>query len=290
MSVIATKPEVDLQIKSNINSQKPDRKSNLPALCLSPKGDQNEILVPELDRRERDRRKDAIETGHSVVAGPEHLGIGRIAVIEGRVFLRECIRRGMQALLPHDFDTFASVDEFERDPNASMAHLIVLSCSAADEMESHSGRGSLERLMVRFPRVAVVVLASRQEPELIGTTLGAGAKGYIPMSMGFDLAVEAVRFVLAGGTYFPPEFLTAAPAPDPADPQSILSSITARELLVVRAIQQGKPNKIIAYELNMCESTVKVHVRHIMKKMGAKNRTAVAMKSNELLGAAAATR
>jgi DNA-binding NarL/FixJ family response regulator len=54
-------------------------------------------------------------------------------------------------------------------------------------------------------------------------------------------------------------------------------------MAVIRAIQQGKPNKIIAYELNMCESTVKVHVRHVMKKLRAKNRTDVAIKATDLL-------
>jgi DNA-binding NarL/FixJ family response regulator len=69
----------------------------------------------------------------------------------------------------------------------------------------------------------------------------------------------------------------------PGAAQSPLSpkpgGITARELAVVRAIQHGKPNKVIAYELNMCESTVKVHVRNIMKKLNAKNRTDLAVKS-----------
>jgi len=46
---------------------------------------------------------------------------------------------------------------------------------------------------------------------------------------------------------------------------------------VVRALCRGKANKVIAYELNMCESTVKVHVRNIMKKLKAKNRTEVAV-------------
>jgi DNA-binding NarL/FixJ family response regulator len=48
---------------------------------------------------------------------------------------------------------------------------------------------------------------------------------------------------------------------------------------VIRALQQGKPNKVIAYELNMCESTVKVHVRNLMKKLKAKNRTDLAIKT-----------
>nr|WP_246482341.1 LuxR C-terminal-related transcriptional regulator [Methylopila capsulata] len=51
---------------------------------------------------------------------------------------------------------------------------------------------------------------------------------------------------------------------------------TARQAAVVDALRQGKANKIIAYELNMRESTVKVHVRNIMRKLKAKNRTEVA--------------
>jgi DNA-binding NarL/FixJ family response regulator len=58
-----------------------------------------------------------------------------------------------------------------------------------------------------------------------------------------------------------------------------LGLVTARELAVIRAIQQGKSNKIIAHELNMCESTVKVHVRNVMKKLKAKNRTEAAIKA-----------
>jgi hypothetical protein len=48
---------------------------------------------------------------------------------------------------------------------------------------------------------------------------------------------------------------------------------------VIRATQQGKPNKTIAYQLNICESTVKLHLRKVMKKLKAKNRTEVAIKA-----------
>jgi hypothetical protein len=51
------------------------------------------------------------------------------------------------------------------------------------------------------------------------------------------------------------------------------------------SLREGKANKIIAYELNMCESTVKVHVRNIMKKLKARNRTEVAFKTAELFAA-----
>ena len=58
---------------------------------------------------------------------------------------------------------------------------------------------------------------------------------------------------------------------------------TMREAGVVEALRQGKPNKIIAYELNLCESTVKVHIRNIMKKLKATNRTEIAYKIREMV-------
>ena len=80
----------------------------------------------------------------------------------------------------------------------------------------------------------------------------------------------------------PPDCLLAPDQvglPAPTTP-SRLNMLTGRELSVVQAIQQGKSNKIIAHELNMGLSTVKVHLRNVMRKMNAKNRTDVAMKLN----------
>jgi DNA-binding NarL/FixJ family response regulator len=57
---------------------------------------------------------------------------------------------------------------------------------------------------------------------------------------------------------------------------------TARQSAVVEAVRHGKANKVIAYELNMRESTVKVHIRNIMRKLKARNRTEVAFLTNNL--------
>jgi DNA-binding NarL/FixJ family response regulator len=138
----------------------------------------------------------------------------------------------------------------------------------------------LDALSELVPNVPVVVLAQTNDVDLARTAIRHGAKGYIPCTLGFDITVEAVRFVLAGGTYVPMDCVLAtgpsvlaSPAPRPS------GGVTAREVAVIRALQQGKPNKVIAYELNMCESTVKVHVRNLMKKMKAKNRTDLAIKT-----------
>ena len=75
---------------------------------------------------------------------------------------------------------------------------------------------------------------------------------------------------LPGGTYVPMDCLLASDPPADAPQPTTSGLVTGRELAVIRAIQKGKSNKVIAYELNMCESTVKVHVRNIMKKMNAR--------------------
>jgi DNA-binding NarL/FixJ family response regulator len=57
-------------------------------------------------------------------------------------------------------------------------------------------------------------------------------------------------------------------------------AFSPRQLQVLERLRQGKQNKIIAYELGMCESTVKVHIRHIMRKLNARNRTQVVLLTN----------
>ena len=61
----------------------------------------------------------------------------------------------------------------------------------------------MTKLLELFPGIPVIVLADKIDPELALTAIRHGARGYIPFTMGFDVALEAVRFVLAGGTYVP---------------------------------------------------------------------------------------
>ena len=202
---------------------------------------------------------------------------GFIAVIESHRFLRECIRRSMQPAFSLPIVTYSTLSELELGLKAASAAIVIVSwMEASDESDTNT----LNALSKLVPNVPVVVLAQKNEVDLARTAIRHGAKGYIPCTLGFDIAVEAVRFVLAGGTYVPMDCVLAT---GPGVPASLASrpsgGVTAREAAVIRALQQGKPNKVIAYELNMCESTVKVHVRNLMKKMKAKNRTALAIKT-----------
>jgi DNA-binding NarL/FixJ family response regulator len=198
---------------------------------------------------------------------------GFIAVIESRTFIRECLRRSVQSAFPLPVLTYSTAIELEQ-PHLLASHKLIIFSWAEDNKEASTN--ALKVLSEHAPGIPVIVLAYNNDAELARTAICHGAKGYIPVAMGFEIAIEAVRFVLAGGTYVPMDCLLRD-RPEEASQPPTSGLVTARELAVVRAIQKGKSNKIIAYELNMCESTVKVHIRNIMKKLKARNRTEVAI-------------
>jgi DNA-binding NarL/FixJ family response regulator len=232
---------------------------------------ENALALTRLQKTdERSKEIGPLEVGSAEVNG-------YIAVIESRTFIRECIRRSVQSAFPLQVLTYSTAIELEQQRPLSSPKLIIFSW-AQDNREANTN--TLKLLSDVAPRIPVIVLAYKNDTELARTAISHGAKGYIPVTMGFEIAVEAVRFVLAGGTYAPLDCLLGTDRLGDAPSQPPTSGlVTGRELAVIRAIQDGKSNKVIAYELSMCESTVKVHVRNIMKKLNAKNRTDVAIKA-----------
>ena len=203
----------------------------------------------------------------------------RFVIIDDRVFSRDCLQRSFQSSFRVSVETYSTLVEMEthNGNNNTLPSLILLSISNDDGVDVRKLVLNADQLAPGVPTIAI--FWGRELNSLSGL-IESGVKGCIPMTIRFDIAIQAVRFVLAGGTYFPAESIRAASS----SPLALLHGaatrlITDRELAVIRAIQQGKPNKIIAHELNVCESTVKAHLRHIMRKLGARNRTEVAVKS-----------
>ena len=223
----------------------------------------------------------ASEDVHHAFEGGSPQGDGFIALIESRTFLADCIRLSVKSAFAVPIVTYSTVIELEQHHNDAWPKTIILSLTGGDNEASSN---TLKMLAEIAPRVPVIVLDYTNDSELARTVIGLGAKGFIPVTMGFEIAIRAVRLVLAGGTYAPMDCLLARGWPGDAPSARPLPSgaVTARELAVVQAIRQGKSNKVIAYELNINESTVKVHVRNIMKKLKAKNRTDAAIKSQTI--------
>ncbi len=127
------------------------------------------------------------------------------------------------------------------------------------------------------------MLGESEDPRFIAEILARGARSYLPSSASLSVAIGVFCLAMAGGSFIPASTLQdldrggRAPLGRNQSVQSTLG-LTERQAAVANAVALGKPNKIIAYELNVSESTVKVHVRTIMKKLQARNRTEIAFK------------
>lgn len=136
----------------------------------------------------------------------------------------------------------------------------------------------LDTLVSVSPGVPIVLLSELEDYHQVTESMRRGFSGFIPMTSSVKVAQSAIALVLAGGCFVPSSIVcTPPPAPSAAEARERGSvRLTEREAAVLGILQIGKPNKVIAYELNMCTNTVKVHVRNIMKKLQAKNRTQLA--------------
>lgn len=144
--------------------------------------------------------------------------------------------------------------------------------------------GLLARIATLSELGLPIVVAAAIDSSDIGflrNLLAAGVRGYISTRT-TDVAatLTALRFVRDGGTFMPMERLVA-------NEDTPLSPLTPRQMNVLQLLRLGKPNKIIAHELGMSESTTKVHVRNIMRRIGASNRTMAVYKAGEVLALAA---
>ena len=128
-----------------------------------------------------------------------------------------------------------------------------------------------------------LLVTDLDDPQTALTALLAGAQGVVPANASLALLNGVLSLILAGGIYVPPECLSAAQRPAASSSQEVDGQLfTLRQRSIISAIRKGSPNKIIAYELGMCESTVKVHIRNIMKKLNVRNRTELAFRASEM--------
>jgi len=139
---------------------------------------------------------------------------------------------------------------------------------------------ALEALREAAPDAPVVVLSGEDDPAVVRAAIDRGAMGFIPKSATPEVLIQALRLVLASGVYLPLEVLnsTAASsvpkaAPAACGPATAAAGLTPRQMEVLRCVIQGKPNKVIARELGVAESTVKVHLSSVLRAFGAHNRT-----------------
>jgi DNA-binding NarL/FixJ family response regulator len=150
------------------------------------------------------------------------------------------------------------------------------------KLPDRDGFAALAELRDRYPTISVVMLSAFNDRDNVVKALDGGALGFIPKTGSRELLLSALRLVLAGGIYIPPDILdrnasaTAAvgqPARAERRPSPAELGLTERQVEVLALMMQGKSNKLICRALNLAEPTVKNHVSAILKTLGVSNRT-----------------
>ena len=212
---------------------------------------------------------------------PTDSGIASLSIglIDVNRFTQECLTKVLDQANPRIstkcFMTVRScIDAAPSDLN------LIIYYVHGEEITDVATRQSIVTICQAFPEVPIIVFSDAdgiQQSEFMNSALKIGARGFVPtQTASLPITLAAIRLVSAGGTFVPADLLFRRRPTRAATRQN---QLTSRQGAVLSHLQQGKANKIIAYELGMSESTVKVHVRNIMHKMGATNRTQVAYKA-----------
>ena len=142
------------------------------------------------------------------------------------------------------------------------------------------GIDALKSMKQRFPSAAVVMLSSEDNPQLTRDAIENGASGFIPKSSTSQVLIAALRLILAGGIYLPTHALTDVGHREPAATTTEsdaaiepIEGLSNRQLQVLMKVVQGKPNKIVAHEMNISDGTVKAHLSAAFRALGVHNRT-----------------
>ena len=199
---------------------------------------------------------------------------------------RDCVSEQFATHLAEwTIEPLASARELPKDGIRSRTSLIILHAHSAS-VSTADVAGEMAMIAEAAPGMPVVIMSDLDDATEVLQAIRLGAHGYLPSNLPLPQVIGAIRFVGEGGTYIPACVLAVSSwgqlpsLSRPVDGKGTPIEFSPRQLQVLELLQQGKQNKIIAYELGMCESTVKVHIRHIMRKLNARNRTQVVLLTN----------
>jgi DNA-binding NarL/FixJ family response regulator len=190
------------------------------------------------------------------------------------------------------------------DPDAAADYGMVIFNLGGSSILQRENLHDLKVLRALVPNTPLVLLRDHIRSEEVAAALSVGVQGFVHSDITAELAMQAFSFILSGGAYFPPSAMRATQTDEPDADEPIgdqrgrspsgrpgrlghaglshnrASNLTGRQRDVLERLCHGEPNKLIARRLGMTEGTVKVHVRQIMRKLGAANRTQLAIRAS----------
>jgi DNA-binding NarL/FixJ family response regulator len=199
---------------------------------------------------------------------PRQSGPIRILTVDDHQLLREGIAAVLESqedmtLVAQASTGREAVESFRRvRPDVTLMDL---------RMPDMSGIEAITAIRTEFPDARIIVLTTYAGDAQAAAALKAGAAGYLLKNLVRKELLETIRAVHAGKRRVPPEIATEI-AEHVADDE-----LTGREIEVLRRVAAGKSNKLIAAELDISEGTVKTHMKSILPKLDASDRTHAVM-------------
>lgn len=221
----------------------------------------------------------------------------RILVVDDHTLFR----RGLMALLSREpqFEVVgdaADAGEAQRRAQELQPDLILLD----NHLPGVRGVDALPSLREAAPSSRVLMLTVSEDEQDLADALKAGAAGYLLKTIEGDALAAAIHRVMAGESVLAQEMTSklvaafqgasnvmrsaTAPAPASAAPQAsspLLDSLSPRERDILRGIARGASNKEIGRELGIAETTVKIHVQHVLRKLDVSSRVQAAVLATE---------
>jgi DNA-binding NarL/FixJ family response regulator len=201
----------------------------------------------------------------------------KVLVVDDHPLVREGVRhalaglqREIEVLEAGNSEEALALAEQHPDLGLIMLDLVLPGLPGLAALEEFRGRGCI---------APVVVLSGSCERSDVIAALNTGAMGFIPKMASSDVMLQALRLVLAGGVYVPPQALgmidgPGGIAPGANGPKSLQQlGLSERQQQVLALIAQGKPNKVIAADLAIAEPTVKAHITEILRALQVTNRS-----------------
>jgi two-component system nitrate/nitrite response regulator NarL len=213
----------------------------------------------------------------------------RILVVDDHTLFR----RGLTALLARDarvqvVGDAADAGQAQRRAQELQPDVILLD----NHLPGVRGVDALAALMEAAPQARIVMLTVSEDETDLMSALRAGAAGYLLKTAEGEALVSAIERVMQGDSVIAPEMTSKmvasylggriATVESPAPLPSILSSLSVREREILRGIARGASNKEIGRELGIAETTVKVHVQNVLRKMQVSTRVHAAVIATEI--------
>lgn len=209
----------------------------------------------------------------------------KILIADDHPLFREAIARvvgdgfpGSELLETADLDATLAVTADEEDLD-----LILLDLN----MPGMSGLTGLLQLRNEAPTIPVAIISAEEDKNVMLQAVSCGAVGFLTKSSPKEQLIKAIAQILEGNIYLPSEIMraSAARAHEPNE-RSIsaeqLETLTRKQIQVLERMTRGESNKMIAYNLNIAETTVKAHVSAILRKLGVSNRVQAILSASDI--------